>query len=157
MECLQSLSAYLIENIVDKANLAAWAQDGEMQFSPSVVEDGYELKYMCNFELSDVEIKPARLFMLIANWIQKNNPDRDIQGLDAPLFFVEPLANNRYDLGVKMEFLEQISFVEDEDGDWLVEGKKMALQSDFNNVLDVALAAELIIFDGHTQDNGLQK
>lgn len=157
MECLQSLSAYLIENIVDKANLAAWAQDGEMQFSPSVVEDGYELKYMCNFELSDVEIKPARLFMLIANWIQKNNPDRDIQGLAAPLFFVEPLANNRYDLGVKMEFLEQISFVEDEDGDWLVEGKKMALQSDFNNVLDVALAAELIVFDGHTQDNGLQK
>lgn len=157
MECLQSLSAYLIENIVDKANLAAWAQDGEIQFSPSVAEDGYELKYMCNFELSDVEVKPMRLFMLIANWVQKHNPDRDEQGLAAPLFFAEPLANNRYDLGVKMEFLEQIRFVKSDEGDWLVDGKKMALQSDFNDVFDTDNAGELIIFDGHTQDNGLQK
>ena len=156
MEYLQSLSDYLIKHITNKADLEAWAEDGEMLFSPSVVEDGYELQYTCKFELSDVEIKPARLFMLIANWVQQYNPDRDTQGLPAPQFFVEPLANNRYDLGVKIEFIEQMRFVEDENGEWLVDGKKMALQSDFQDPFDIDSAGELIIFDGHTQDNGLQ-
>lgn len=156
MEYLQSLSAYLIEHITSKDDLNAWAEDGTLLFGPSYAEEGYEIKYMCNFELSDVEIKPARLFMLIVNWVQQYNPDRDTQGLAAPLFFVEPLANKRYDLGVKMEFIEQMKFVPDEKGEWLVRGKKMALQSDFQQPFDVDNAGELIIFDGHTQDNGLQ-
>ncbi|WP_028865188.1 phage tail protein [Psychromonas aquimarina] len=155
MEYLQSLSDYLIKHITSKADLEAWAQDGELLFSPSVAEEGYELRYMCSFELSDVEVKPARLFMLIANWVQQYNPDRDTQGLDAPLFFVEPLANNRYDLGVKMEFIEQMKFVEDVNGEWLVEGKKKTLQSDFQEPFDADNAEQLIIFDGHSQDNGL--
>ena len=156
MEYLQSLSDYLIKSGANKANIEAWAEDGELICSPSVVEDGYEIKYMCKFELSDVEISPTRFFMLIANWIQQYNPDRDGQGLDAPMFFVEPLANNRYDLGLKMEFIEQIKFVEAEDGEWLVGDKKMALQSDFQQPFDIENAAQLVIFDGHTQDNSLQ-
>ena len=156
MEYLQSLSAYLVKHIVKKDDLNAWAEDGQMLFSPSVEEQGFELKYLCKFELSDVEIEPARLFMLIANWVQLYNPDRDTQGLDAPVFFVEPLANKRYDLGVKMEFIEQMNFVPDENGEWLVGGEKMALQSDFQEPFDRENADELIIFDGHTQDNSLK-
>jgi hypothetical protein len=37
-----------------------------------------------------------------------------------------------------------------------VDGKKMALKSDFQPPFDVEHAAELIIFDGHSQDNSLQ-
>jgi len=156
MEYLQSLSDYLIKHIISKADLEAWAEDGEVLFSPSVVEQGYELRYTCKFELSDVDIKPTRLFMLIANWVQQTNPDRETQGLETPKFFVERLANNRYDLGIKIDFIEQMQFVEDAQGEWLVDGEKMALRSDFQPPFDVEHAAELIIFDGHSQDNSLQ-
>jgi len=156
MEYLQSLSAYLIKHLTSKDDLNAWAEDGTLLFSPGAIDQGYELKYMCNFELSNVEIKPARLFMLIANWMQLYTPDRDTQGLDAPMFFVEPLANRRYDLGVKMEFIEQMKFVPDESGEWLVRDEKMALRSDCQQPFDIDAAAELIIFDCHSQDNGLK-
>ncbi len=155
MEYLQSLSDHLIKHICKKEELNAWAEDGELLFSPNNTEDGYEIRYRCNFEISDIELNPARFFMIIANWVQLYNPDRDTQGSLPPLFFVERLANGRYDIGLKIEFIEQMRFVLDEAGEWLVAGEKYSLQSDFQQPFSVSGAPELMIVDSHLQDNSL--
>ena len=157
MKYLQSLSDYLIEHLVDKNRIESWAENGELFFTPGTGDDGYEVKYLANFEMSDVNIDPTKLFMMIASWVQKYNPERESEGVEPPKFFVERLDNRRYDIGVKMEFTEQIKLVESDQGEWSVGGQKMALYNTFDDLLDVDNTEDLIIFDSHTQDNGLQK
>ena len=155
MEYLQSLSDYLIENIVDKDKLDAWAEDGDLAYSPHASEGGYEITYKANFEMSDVEVDPPRLFMLLSNWILHFVPEREAQGLANPEFFVERLANGRYDIGVKLDFIEQFTLVEDIDGGWLIGAKHYRLQSDIQTPFDTNAHGELLIFDSHKQDNGM--
>lgn len=156
MECLQKLTVHLIKNLVDKEELNAWAEDGELICSGHKVEDGFEIKYTCNFEMSDVKIKPMKLFMLVVSWLNKYTPERDSQNLLRPQFFTERLNNGRYDLGVKIEFQEQYNLVESESGEWIVGGVRMDLESDFYNLFDGEESEELKVFDSHTQDNKLQ-
>lgn len=156
MKYLQSLADHLIANVLKKDDVTVWAEDGELLFSGHVIEDGFEIRYTCNIEMSNVELAPIRLFMLIASWVNKTTPERDSQGLPAPQFFTERLANGRYDLGIKIQFIEQFNFEENPDGDWSVDGVLMSLNSDFDNLLDIDSAKILKIVDSHTQDNGLQ-
>ena len=46
MEYLQNLTKHLIKNVVDKEELNAWAEDGELIFSGHVIESGFEVKYI---------------------------------------------------------------------------------------------------------------
>lgn len=156
MECLQKLTDHLIEHLIKKDDLVAWAEDGELICSSHVAEDGFEIKYTCNFEMSNVELEPVRLFMLVASWLNTYTPERDSQGLSRPQFFTERLNSGRYDLGIKIEFQEQFQFIEDEEGAWDVSGKLMSLKSDFYNLLDAEQADYIKIVDSHTQDNGLE-
>jgi hypothetical protein len=156
MECLQSLSDYLIKHLVEKDNLEAWAEGGELIASSHKLEDGFEAEYTCCFEMSDVEIEPKRLFMLVLNWLNTFTPDRDTQGLARPKFFNQPLAKGHYDLGVKIEFREQFKFEADPQGDWEIAGELMKLKSDFDNLLDVDACDTIKIVDSHTQDNSLK-
>ncbi|WP_022940120.1 phage tail protein [Psychromonas hadalis] len=156
MEYLQSLTKHLIKNLVKKDDLEAWAEGGELIASSHQSEDGFETQYTCCFEMSNVEIEPKRLFMLVLSWLNKVNPERDSQGLARPQFFNEPLAKGRYDLGIKIEFREQFDFTPDPQGDWEVNGVLMSLKSDFDNLLDVDQCDTLKIVDSHTQDNSLQ-
>jgi hypothetical protein len=156
MECLQSLTDYLIKHLVKKDDLEAWAEGGELIASSHKLEDGFEAEYLCCFELSNVEIEPKRLFMLILSWLNTYNPERDTQGLARPQFFNQPLARGHYDLGVKIEFREQFDFVEDPQGEWEIGGVLMILKSDFDNLLDVDACDTLKIVDSHTQDNSLK-
>jgi hypothetical protein len=157
MECLQHLTTYLIKHLVNKEDLEAWAEGGELIATSHQLEDGFETEYTCCFELSNVEIAPQRLFMLVLSWLNKYTPERESQGLARPQFFNEPLAKGRYDLGVKIAFREQFNFIEDTQGEWDVGGVLMTLKSDFDNLLDVDECDTIKIVDSHTQDNGCKK
>lgn len=156
MEYLQKLTDHLIKNKVSKENLEAWAEDGELIFSSHEIESGFEIKYTCNFELSDVQLKPVQLFFIVSSWLGKYNPERQQQDLPRPLFFTERLSNGRYDLGVKIEFQEQYDLVEDPNGEWEIDGIRMNLRSDFYNLFDESGSEELTLVDAHTQDNSLE-
>lgn len=156
MEYLQRLTDHLIKNNVSKENLEAWAEDGELFFSNHAIESGFEIKYTCNFELSDVQLAPVQLFFIVSAWLAKFNPERESQGVARPLFFTERLSNGRYDLGLKIEFQEQYDLVEDPNGDWEIGGMLMNLKSDFYNLFDESESEELTLVDSHTQDNSLE-
>lgn len=156
MKYLQSLTDYLISNGIEVEKLEAWAEDGELITSSHNQEDGYELKYTCCFEMSDVSIKPHFLFALISAWLQRYCPDRDTYGLPNPVFFTQKLSNTKFDIGVKIDFIEQFKYQASATGNWRIKEQMMELVSDFQQPFDVKNASELIIFDGHTQDKGLE-
>ena len=156
MEYLQKLTEHLIKNVVDKEDLNAWAEDGELIFTSHVIEGGFEIKYTCNFEMSDVKLDPLKLFFLVSSWLSKFNPERQGQSLPRPLFFTERLTNGCYDLGLKIEFQEQYDLVEDPEGEWEVGGERMNLKSDYYSLFDESEAEELSLVDSHTQDNSLE-
>ncbi|MBN2605988.1 MAG: phage tail protein [Thiotrichales bacterium] len=155
MKALQSLLDFLTKTgeVVAEEKIEAWAEDGEVLFVTSENFDGYELKYKANFALYDVTVTPVDLFMWVTYWMNKYIPDRDQQGLPAPEFFSEPLKDNHFDLGLIIEFKEQIRLVEDPAGDWLLDdGKRYRPESDFG--VD-EVTGTLDLFDAVTQDNGL--
>lgn len=155
MEALQSLLIFLTKTtkLVPDEKIEAWAEDGKLIFTPTTTQDGYEVTYTANFEMADVEVNPVKLFMFVTYWMSKNIPDREQHGLPEPDFFSEPLQNGRFDLGLKIEFREQINLVEDTEGDWLLsDGKRYRPESDFG---EGAIGDTLELFDSVTQDNGL--
>ncbi len=157
MEYLQSLSTYLTANGVK--NLESWAEDGELHFSPTTPEGGFETKYSANFEISVTEIEPKRLFMLVVSWIHAFNSERESQNLPPPQFFSERLDGKNYDIGFKIDFIEQFSLLEAPNGAWIVNGKRVNVVSNFQEAMrnDDSSYSDLLIVDSHTQDNGLKK
>lgn len=153
MECLQSLSDYLIENGVK--NLESWAEDGDLTFSPTSAEEGFETRYTANFEASAIEMEPKRLFMLVVSWIHRFNSEREDQNLPNPQFFSERLDGKKYDLGLKIEFIEEFKLQPNPAGEWLVNGEMMSVVSQFNESIDPEDYSQLELVDSHTQDNGL--
>lgn len=156
MKLLQSLTDHLLSNGIDSENLESWAEDGYLGFGCHVVEQGYEIKYVANFELSSVKYEPNMIFALIISWIQRATPERDTQGLPPPMFFSERLDGKRYDIGVRIEFIEQYRFVESENGNWQIGGKTMELVSDaLQEAQDLSDLSIIQIVDNHTQDKAL--
>ena len=155
MEYLQGLTDHLTKRIVGKHKLNAWAEDGEIIVGTSG-SDGFEIKYTSKFEMSDVSINPINLFLVLNDWLKKSDPDREGKGLPHPLFFTERLDNGSYDLGVKIEFVEQYDFVEDANGQWKSNGVVGTFKSDIEKVIDVDGLMNLEIVDSNTQDNKLQ-
>lgn len=156
MQAMQSLLTFLTKTnkVISEAKIEAWAENGKLKFSPGSEVRGYSVSYTANFEMTDVDVQPLRLFTAVSYWMNKYIPDRDSYGLPDPEFFAEPLQNNHFDLGVRIEFQEDISLVLDPNGDWLMDdGQKYSIKSDFGQP---ALGELLTIFDSHTQDNGLE-
>ncbi len=153
MECLQSLANYLTFNGVK--NLESWAEDGDLIFSPTSAEEGFETRYTANLEASAIEMEPKRLFMLVVSWIHRFNLEREDQNLPNPQFFSERLDGKKYDLGLKIEFIELFKLQANPIGEWLVNGETMSVVSQFNESINPNDYAELKLVDSHTQDNSL--
>lgn len=157
MELLQSLTDYLIKNGVDSKKLESWAEDGRLMFGTHSKEQGFEVQYVCNFEMSSITHEPKKVFALVVSWLNDKIPDRDQKGLPDPLFFSQRLDGNEYDIGIRLEFIEQYEYVHDQDGDWEIEGQRMSLKSEYSVGIESDVSPEeLEIFDGHTQDQGLE-
>lgn len=156
MEAIQSLLTYLTKttSLVPDHNIQAWGEDGKFIFTPGLQEMGYELVYTANFEMSDVKLDPIKFGMHFTHWMNIFIPDRETHGLGEPEFFLEPLSGGKFDLGLRVQFREQINLIEDPLGEWLLDdGKKYTAKSDFGVAANLSL---LDIFDSHTQDTGLK-
>ncbi len=156
MEALQSLLTYLTKTtgLVADHKIEAWGEDGKFIFTPGIISMGYEVVYTANFEMSDVKVDPVKFGMYFVHWMNVYIPDRENHGLGEPEFFVEPLSGGKFDLGLRLQFREQISLIEDPAGEWLLDdGKKYKASSDFGVAADLSL---LEIVDSHTQDTGLK-
>lgn len=156
MEALQSLLTYLTKTtgLVADNKIEAWGEDGKFIFTPGMNSMGYEVVYTANFEMSDVKVDPVKFGMYFVHWMNVYIPDRENHGLGEPEFFVEPLSGGKFDLGLRLQFREQINLIEDPLGEWLLDdGKKYKASSDFGVAADLSL---LEIVDSHTQDTGLK-
>lgn len=151
MNHLQSLGDYFVNNGISRQKIESWAEDGDLIFSPSG-EQGYTLRYVARFEMSNVKVQPHKLFGLVVSWIQKYNSERESEGLPAPQFFNEPLEGGQHDLGIRIEFIEQFQFESDSEGEWEVDGQRVSLVSNFKPEVELSDLSYLAVIDSHTQD-----
>lgn len=157
MRYLQELTAYLVKNAFLKEKFESWAEDGEIIYGSHQVIQGYEVKYTANFEALNVQVLPSIFFGLVTSWLSQHNPNRDQEGLESPKFFIqERLGSGRFDLGLKLDFIEKYEYTPSEDGQFIINGQRVDPISDYQEPFNKDAAEELLIFDSHSQDSGLK-
>ena len=130
MTKLQALTAYLLERqLVAPEQLDSWTEQVtlELVWKPDV--DGMHLgnmHYRAAIVLERFADHPARLMALIGSWLETNDPGRDRDELPAPLFAVEPLDNDLFDVEITLEFVEPQYLAEDPAGEIQAFGKTWA-------------------------------
>ena len=152
MNYLQSFTESLLQ-LVKKKNLDVWVQNVEMLFTVTSIENGFGKKKIINFVMSEVNVDENTLQFIILLWISKNIPDWDAQGNRPPQMTIIPLDDGNFDIEGVIEFVETTTLVENENGKFLINGVNHSLSSDIPEPFN---PVELIVFDSHTQDNGLE-
>ncbi|MGH8330092.1 MAG: phage tail protein [Pseudomonas fluorescens] len=127
---LQALTAYLIERqLVATEQLDSWTEQVtlELVWKPDV--DGMHManmRYRAAIILERFADHPARLMALVGSWLENNDTERDRHELPAPLFAVEPLDNDLFDVEITLEFVEPQYLAEDPAGEIQAFGKTWA-------------------------------
>lgn len=130
MTKLQALTRYLIERrLVLPEQLDSWTEQVtlELVWKPDV--DGMHLgnmRYRAAIVLERFADHPARLMALVGSWLENHDPERDRHELPAPLFAVEPLDSDLFDVEITLEFVEPQYLAEDPAGEIEAFGKSWA-------------------------------
>lgn len=130
MTKLQSLTAYLVERrLVEPEQLDSWTEQVTLNLVWKPDVDGMHLgdmRYRAVIVLERFADHPARLMALVGSWLETHDPDRDRHELPAPLFAVEPLDNDLFDVELTLEFVEPQYLAEDPAGEIQAFGKTWA-------------------------------
>ncbi|MDU9024244.1 MULTISPECIES: phage tail protein [Pseudomonas fluorescens group] len=130
MTKLQSLTAYLLERrLVEPELLDSWTEQVTLNLVWKPDVDGMHLgdmRYRAVIVLESFADHPARLMALIGSWLETHDPDRDRHELPAPLFAVEPLDSDLFDVEITLEFVEPQYLAEDPAGEIQAFGKTWA-------------------------------
>lgn len=130
MTKLQSLTAYLLERrLVEPEQLDSWTEQVTLNLVWKPDLDGMHLgdmRYRAAIILERFADHPARLMALVGSWLESHDPDRDRHELPAPLFAVEPLDNDLFDVELTLEFVEPQYLAEDPAGEIQAFGKTWA-------------------------------
>lgn len=127
---LQALTAYLLEReLVAAEDLDSWTEQVtlELVWKPDV--DGMhmaDMRYRAAIVLERFADHPGRLMALVGSWLENHDPERDRHELPAPLFAVEPLDNDLFDVDITLEFVEPQYLAEDPAGEIQAFGKTWA-------------------------------
>lgn len=127
---LQALTRYLLERqLVPAEQLDSWTEQVslELVWKPDV--DGMhmaDMRYRVAIVLERFADHPGRLMALVGSWLENNDTDRDRHELPAPLFAVEPLDNDLFDVDITLEFVEPQYLAEDPAGEIDAFGKTWA-------------------------------
>ena len=127
---LRALTTYLIDRqLVATEQLDSWTEQVslELVWKPDV--DGMHLgdmRYRAVIILERFADHPARLMALVGSWLENNDTERDRHELPAPLFAVEPLDNDLFDVEITLEFVEPQYLAEDPAGEIQAFGKTWA-------------------------------
>lgn len=127
MTKLQSLTAYLLDRrLVEPEQLDSWTEQVTLNLVWKPDVDGMHLgdmRYRAVIILERFADHPARLMALVGSWLETHDPDRDRHELPAPLFAVEPLDNDLFDVELTLEFVEPQYLAEDPAGEIQAFGK----------------------------------
>ena len=152
MKALQSLTALFIGQVTDAKNVNLWVEDGELVCTQGEPIDGFEIKYTVNIDMSGVAIEPQMLMMHLVNWLNQYDVQRSEKGLPNPSFATELLDNGRCDIKLKIDIQEAYSLVENEAGNWSVDGIRYKCVSDFTQTVDADNLPMLLIVNGYDSD-----
>jgi hypothetical protein len=127
---LQTLTRYLLERqLVPAEQLDSWTEQVtlELIWKPDV--DGMhmaDMRYRAAIVLERFADHPGRLMALVGSWLENHDTNRDRHELPAPLFAVEPLDNDLFDVDITLEFVEPQYLAEDPAGEIEAHGKTWA-------------------------------
>ena len=118
---LKALTAYLMERrLVEPEQFDSWTEQVSLELIWKPGRDGLhmsDMRYRAVFALERFTDHPARLMALVASWLETHDPDRHRHDLPAPLFAVEPLDADTFDVELSLEFIEPQYLAEDPTGE----------------------------------------
>lgn len=127
---LKALTAYLMERrLVEPELFDSWTEQVSLELIWKPDRDGLhmsDMRYRAVFALERFTDHPARLMALVASWLETHDPDRHRHDLPAPLFAVEPLDADTFDVELSLEFIEPQYLAEDPTGEIEAFGKTWA-------------------------------
>lgn len=127
---LKALTAYLMERrLVEPEQFGSWTEQVSLELIWKPDRDGLhmsDMRYRAVFALERFTDHPARLMALVASWLETHDPDRHRHDLPAPLFAVEPLDADTFDVELSLEFIEPQYLAEDPTGEIEAFGKTWA-------------------------------
>ena len=127
---LKALTAYLEERrLVEPEQFDSWTEQVSLELIWKPDRDGLhmsDMRYRAVFALERFTDHPARLMALVASWLETHDPDRHRHDLPAPLFAVEPLDADTFDVELSLEFIEPQYLAEDSTGEIEAFGKTWA-------------------------------
>ncbi|TDR43544.1 tail completion protein R (GpR) [Pseudomonas brenneri] len=127
---LKALTAYLMERrLVEPEQFDSWTEQVSLELIWKPDRDGLhmsDMRYRAVFALERFTDHPARLMALVASWLETHDPDRHRHDLPAPLFAVEPLDADTFDVELSLEFIEPQYLAEDSTGEIEAFGKTWA-------------------------------
>lgn len=118
---LQALTAYLMERrLVEPEQFDSWTEQVSLELIWKPDRDGLhmaDMRYRAVFSLERFTGHPARLMALVGSWLETHDTDRDRHELPAPMFTVEPLDQDSFDVELSLEFVEPQYLAEDPAGE----------------------------------------
>jgi len=127
---LQALTAYLMaRNLVPPEQFDSWTEQVSLELIWKPDRDGLhmaDMRYRAVFSLERFTGHPARLMALVGSWLETHDTDRDRHELPAPMFTVEPLDQDSFDVELSLEFVEPQYLAEDPAGEIEAFGKTWA-------------------------------
>lgn len=127
---LQALTTYLLgRQLVPAEQLDSWTEQVSLELIWKPDLDGLhmsDMRYRAVFAFERFADHPARLMALVASWLETHDPDRSRHDLPAPLFAVEPLDQDTFDVELVLEFIEPQFLAEDPAGEIEAFGKTWA-------------------------------
>ena len=127
---LKALTAYLMERrLVEPEQFDSWTEQVSLELIWKPDRDGLhmsDMRYRAVFALERFTDHPARLMALVASWLETHDTDRHRHDLPAPLFAVEPLDADTFDVELSLEFIEPQYLAEDPTGEIEAFGKTWA-------------------------------
>ena len=127
---LQALTAYLMaRNLVAPELFDSWTEQVSLELIWKPDRDGLhmaDMRYRAVFSLESFAGNPSRLMALVGSWLETHDSNRDRHELPAPMFTVEPLDQDSFDVELSLEFIEPQYLAEDPTGEIEAFGKTWA-------------------------------
>ena len=127
---LQALTAYLMaRNLVAPELFDSWTEQVSLELIWKPDRDGLhmaDMRYRAVFSLESFTGNPSRLMALVGSWLENHDSDRERHELPAPMFTVEPLDQDSFDVELSLEFIEPQYLAEDPAGEIEAFGKTWA-------------------------------
>jgi hypothetical protein len=127
---LQALTAYLMaRNLVAPEQFDSWTDQVSLQLIWKPDRDGLhmaDMRYRAVLSLERFTDHPARLMALVGSWLETHDTNRDRHELPEPLFTVDPLDQDSFDVELSLEFVEPQYLAEDPGGEIEAFGKTWA-------------------------------